>query len=98
MCKYFNKCKKTCKSYKSHFRHWEHIRKYTEKKDSSFLNYRTYTRLSRNIQKDIMNERNIDEQNIVQNKENNFINYNNYEKYLVTNMIEKMIYNIIDKI
>jgi hypothetical protein len=93
MCKYFNKCNKTCKSYKSHFRHWEHIRKYTEKKDSSFLNYRTYTRLSKNIQKDIMNERNM-----VQNKEHNLINYDKYEKYLVKNMVEKMIYDIVDKI
>ncbi len=96
MCKYFNKCERFCKSQKSHFRHWEHVRKYAEKKDTAFLQYRTYKR----IHKDIIDE-NIDIMDKNNKKERNsssLINYDKYERYILENMIEKIIYDIINKL
>ncbi len=96
MCKYFNKCERFCKSKKSHFRHWEHVRKYAEKKDTTFLQYRTYKR----IHKDIIDEniKIMDENNKKKKNSSSLINYDKYERYILENMIEKMIYDIIDKI
>ncbi len=96
MCKYFKKCKRTCKSEKTHFRHWEHVRKYAEKTYSNHINYRTYIRLSKSAQNDMRNMCDIEESESEPKSQN--INYTNLERYLVTNMVEKMIYNIIDKL
>lgn len=94
MCRFFKKCNRTCRNHKSHFRHWEHVRKYAQKKDSAFLNYRTYTRLSKNNDLGTL----LNNNHIIKNKESNFVNYAKYENYLVTNMIKKIIYDIIHKI
>ncbi len=101
MCKYFKKCYRTCKSEKTHFRHWEHVRKYAEKKYPNYINYRTYSRLSKSAQNDMSNMCDIEELNIEElesEPKSQNINYTNLERYLVTNMVEKMIYNIIDKL
>ncbi len=99
MCKYFSKCYRTCKNKKSHFVHWEYVRKYAEKKYPNYMNYRIYSRLSKSAQNDMSNICDIQESNIEESEsKSQNINYANLERYLVTNMIEKMIYNIIDKI
>ncbi len=100
MCKYFKKCYRTCKNKKSHFRHWEHVRKYAEKKYPNYINYRTYVRLSKSAQNDMSNICHIEESEseLESEPKSQNINYTNLERYLVTNMVEKMIYNIIDKL
>ncbi len=95
MCKYFKKCERFCKSKKSHFTHWEHIRIYAQKNYSNYLNYRTYIRLSKNAQNDILHSQSNNNKVV---EKSNKINHTNLERYLVTNMIQKMIYDIVDKI
>lgn len=100
MCKYFKKCYRTCKSEKTHFRHWEHVRKYAEKKYPNYINYRTYVRLSKSAQNDMSNICHIEESDseLESEPKSQNINYTNLERYLVTNMVEKMIYDIVDKL
>ncbi len=98
MCKYFKKCERFCKSKKSHFTHWEHVRKYAEKQYPNYINYRTYSLLSKSAQNDMnkIQKSNIQESDSESKSQN--INYVNLQRYLVTNMIQKMIYDIVDKI
>ncbi len=100
MCKYFKKCYRTCKNKKSHFRHWEHVRKYAENKYPNYINYRTYVRLSKSAQNDMSNICHIEESDseLESEPKSQNINYTNLERYLVTNMVEKMIYDIVDKL
>ncbi len=93
MCIFHSKCNKPCKTYKSHFRHWEHIRKFVQNKDSSFMSYRTYSRLSKNAQNDIQKDNSKKE-----NKVSSKINHINFERYLITNMVTNLIYDIVNKL
>jgi hypothetical protein len=92
MCIFHSKCNKPCKTYKSHFRHWEHIRKFVQKKDSAFMNYRTYSRLSESAKKDLIQKSNI------QKERTSKINHINFERYLVRHMVTNLIYDIVNKL
>ncbi len=92
MCIFHIKCQKTCRTSKSHFRHWEHIRKYVQKRDSTFISYWTYNRLSKSAKNDLIQNNN--KKKIGSSK----INHSNYEKYLIKNMVSKLIYDIIKNI
>ena len=96
MCIFHNKCNKPCKTHKSHFRHWEHIRKFVQKKDPAFISYRTYKRLSESSKDDFIQKNNIKEDNI--KEKSSKINHINLERYLIKNMVSQMIYDILNKI
>ncbi len=94
MCIFHDKCNKPCKTHKSHFRHWEYIRKFVQKKDPSFLNYRTYSRLSKKTQNDSI------ESNPIKDKKekSSRINHTNFERYIIKNMVTNLIYDIVNQI
>jgi hypothetical protein len=91
MCRFFNYCDKPCKSQKSHYIHWAHIRMYCKDKDPTFLNYNVYKRLLHVDDEEILVKRQ-------KRVESPSIHRVNYEKYLIQNMVSKMIDNIIDSI
>lgn len=95
MCRFFNYCDKPCKSQKSHYAHWAHIRVYCKDKDPSFMNYNVYKRT--------LHIRDEDTETLVGPKrqkkmESPSINRPNYEKYLIRNMVSNLIDEIIDSI
>lgn len=95
MCIFYDKCNKPCKTHKSHFKHWEHIRKFVQKKDTSFMNYRTFCRLSKDSKDDFIQKNNLKEG---MKEKSSKINHINLERYLIKNMVSQLIYDIVNKI
>ncbi len=91
MCNFFADCKRDCHTYRSHFIHWQHVKKYCENKDPDFLHYNTYKRLYQNGD--------IDKPELKRRKRSSsLINYKKYEEYLVKNLVSDIVNDIIDKI
>ena len=96
MCRFYSYCDKPCKSIKTHDIHWTYIRTHCQKKDPAFLNYNVYKRLLHVDEEDM-------ETLLIDKKRqkcgiSTSIHREKYEKYLIKNMVEKMIENIIDSI
>jgi hypothetical protein len=89
MCFFFDDCKRSCKSYKSHFVHWKHVQIYCKHKDKKFLHYDTYKRLHEVDNNDNCTKR---------NKRSSLINYTNYERNLISHMVSDIVNDILDKI
>ncbi len=96
MCRFFDYCDKPCKSQKSHYAHWAHIRVYCKDKDPSFMNYNSYKRLLHCSDKDL-ESLHIKRQKKMEGT-SPLIHRTNYEKYLIRNMISTMIDEIILKL
>ena len=90
MCKFFRKCNRPCKSYRSHFIHWKHINKYCKDKDPNFEHYNTFTLLNKY-------ER-YDNRNIVIFRNSPLINYEKYKEYKIKSEITNILNEMIDKI
>ncbi len=90
MCIFHKQCLRPCRSYKSHFTHWEHVRKFVQKKDPAFISYRTYSRLSESAKQDLIQKKEIKKEHTSK------INHVNLERYIITNMVKNMIYDIVN--
>jgi hypothetical protein len=92
MCIFHKKCLRPCRTHKSHFRHWEHVRKFVQKKDPAFISYRTYNRLSESAKQDLIKKKEVNKEKTSK------INHINLERYHIKNMIINLINDIVNKI
>ncbi len=99
MCKFFQKCNRPCKSYRTHFIHWKHVNEYCRMKDESFYHYNLYSVLKKyNIDSDSDYDHRKEWNGMVIVKHSPLINYEKFENYKIQKEVRLILNNILDRI